>query len=72
MAGTHCEQRQRTNLLIKKAKTTIFLTWEDYLKQMFAVDRLAGHRQKIRLQPSDMADEIKYEGRDCFQVRLIR
>jgi hypothetical protein len=57
---------------IKKNKTTIFLTWEEYLKQMFAVDRLADHKQKIRKQPSDTADEIKYEGRDCFQVKSLK
>jgi hypothetical protein len=57
---------------IKKNKTTIFLTWEEYLKQMFAVNRLADHKQKIRKQPSDTADEIKYEGRDCFQVISLK
>ena len=28
--------------------------------------------QKIRKQPSDKADEIKYEGRDCFQVKSLK
>jgi hypothetical protein len=57
---------------IKKNKTTMLLTWEAYLKQMFAVDRLANHKQTIRKQPSDTADEIKYEGRDCFQVKSLK
>ena len=57
---------------IKKNKTTIFLTWEEYLKQMFAVERLADYKQKIREQPSDMADYIRYEGRDCFKVKSLK
>jgi hypothetical protein len=57
---------------IKKNKATIFLTWEDYLKEMFAVDRLADHKQMIRKLPSDTADEIKHNGRDCFQVKSLK
>jgi len=57
---------------IKENKTTIYLTWEEYLKQMFSVDRLPDSEQKIRKQPSDKADEIKYEGRDCFQVKSLK
>lgn len=39
---------------------------------MFGVGRLADHKQIIRKQPSDTADEIKYEGRDCFQVKSLK
>ena len=57
---------------IKKDTSIKFLTWEEYLKEMFAVDRLPGQNQKIRKQPTDRADEIRYEGRDCFQVKSLK
>jgi hypothetical protein len=47
------------------------LTWEEYLKGMFSVDRLMEYKQKIRKGPSDTAEEIKYEGRDCFKVMSL-
>jgi hypothetical protein len=57
---------------IKKNTTIKFLTWEEYLKDMFGVDRLEDYKQKIRKEPSDTAEEIKYEGRDCFEVKSLR
>jgi hypothetical protein len=57
---------------IKRNKATKFLTWEEYLSGMFGVDRLADNKQKIRKQPSDTAEEMKYEGRDCFKVKSLR
>lgn len=56
---------------IKRNATTTFLTWEEYLMRMFAVDRLSNRKQKIRTQPSGTADELNYEGRDCFQVKSL-
>jgi hypothetical protein len=49
-----------------------FFTWEEYLKEMFAVGRMPGEAQKIRESPVDNAGEIKYEGIDCFKVRSLR
>ena len=59
-------------LWIKQSNATKFMTWEEYLKDMFAVDRLETYNQKIRKQPTDTADEIKYEARDCFQVKSLK
>jgi hypothetical protein len=59
-------------LWVKRTKATLYLTWEEYLKDMFGVDRRADYKQKIRKQPSDTADEIKYEGRDCFKVKSLK
>jgi hypothetical protein len=39
---------------------------------MFAVDRREDKKQKIRKQPTDNADEIRYEGKDCFQVKSLQ
>jgi hypothetical protein len=57
---------------IKKNLKTKFLTWEEYLKDMFAVSRLQDKKQIIRKQPSDKSAEIKYEGRDCFRVKSVK
>ena len=59
-------------LWVKRTKATKYLTWEEYLKDMFAVDRLESNKQKIRKMPSDTAAEIKYEGRDCFEVKSLK
>jgi len=59
-------------LWVRRTKATKYLTWEEYLKDMFGVDRLESYKQKIRKLPSDTADEIKYEGRDCFEVKSLK
>jgi hypothetical protein len=56
---------------IKKNNTTKFLTWEEYLKDMYSVSRL-DKNQKLRNSPADSAKEIEYKGTDCFQVRTLR
>jgi hypothetical protein len=61
-----------TSLWIKRNEKIKFLTWEDYLKDVFSVDRREDKKQKIRKQPKDKAEEIKYEGRDCFQVKPLK
>ena len=60
------------SLWIKKNERTRFLSWEEYLKNMFAIDRRWDKPQKIRKSPTETAVEINYEGRDCFQVRSLR
>jgi hypothetical protein len=57
---------------IKRTKEVIFNTWESYLQGMFAIDRLAEEKQKIRTNPSDGAAELPYQGRDCFQVKSMK
>jgi hypothetical protein len=57
---------------IKKNKTTKFLTWEEYLQGMFGVRRLDNEKQKIRNSPTDSAQEMKYNGTDCFQVKTLK
>lgn len=59
-------------LWIKETKKTKFLTWENYLKDMFGVSRLENEKQKIRNSPSDNEQEIKYQGADCFQVKTLK
>ena len=57
---------------IKRSKATKFLTWEEYLQDMFGVSRLDNEKQKIRKAPDDDALEIDYYGRDCFQVKALK
>jgi hypothetical protein len=59
-------------LWIKQTKATKYLTWEEYLKGMFGVERREDYKQKIRMLPNDTSDEIKYEGRDCFEVKSLK
>jgi hypothetical protein len=59
-------------LWVKRTTETKYLTWEEYLKGMFAVDRLEDHKQKVRKQPIDTSAEIEYEGRDCFEVKSLK
>lgn len=59
-------------LWLKKNEQTTFLSWETYLVKMFGVERLDDHPQKIRASPKDNSKEIKYQGRDCFQVKSMK
>jgi hypothetical protein len=59
-------------LWIKQTKEIKFLTWENYLKDMFGVTRLENEKQKIRTSRSDNGQEIKYEGTDCFRVKTLK
>jgi hypothetical protein len=59
-------------LWVKRTTETKYLIWEEYLKGMFAVDRLEDHKQKVRKQPIDTSAEIEYEGRDCFEVKSLK
>jgi hypothetical protein len=59
------------NLWLKKSEVAKFSNWETYLQGMFGVARLSDQNQKIRKQPSDSSEEIKYSGGDCFQVKSM-
>lgn len=59
------------SLWLKKSELTKFLSWETYLQKMFGVARLSNQSQKIRKQPNDNSEEIKYSGHDCFQVKSM-
>ena len=57
---------------IKKNPKIKLVTWESYLMDMFGVSRLDNKNQKIRKSPADSAQEIKYEGTDCFRVKTLK
>lgn len=59
-------------LWLKKSELTIIQDWENYLKEMFGVERLPEQQQKIRSLPSDTSEEIIYQGKDCFQVKSMK
>jgi hypothetical protein len=55
---------------LRKQKVARFKTWEQFLTGMFGVKRATA--QKIRRAPSPNSPEIKYLGKDCFQVKGLR
>ncbi|MCK4979581.1 MAG: hypothetical protein KAS62_04250, partial [Candidatus Delongbacteria bacterium] len=57
---------------LKKTDLTIFYSWENYLKEMFGIERIPDQPQKIRTSPNDDSEEIDYEGQDCFVVRSMK
>jgi hypothetical protein len=59
-------------LWLKKSELTIIQDWENYLKEMFGVERLPDQEQKIRRLPNDTSKEIIYQGKDCFQVKSMK
>ena len=59
-------------LWLKKSNWTTYSSWENFLKEMFAVTRVTDPKQKIRSLPNENADEIIYQGRDCFQVKSMQ
>lgn len=65
-------EERGTTLWLKKTEVVGLKTWESYLKSMFGVARLNENPQKIRTSPSSKAAEIKYEGKDCFEVKSIK
>ena len=59
-------------LWLKKSELTIIQDWENYLKEMFGVERLPDQQQKLRSLPNDTSKEIIYQGKDCFQVKSMK
>lgn len=57
---------------IENTELTEFKNWEEYLKNMIGVARLHDFKQKIRTKPTESAEEIKYEGTDCFVVKSMK
>ncbi len=57
-------------LWLRKSKTLILSTWEEFLKDMFAISR--NSMQEIKMQPLDTAEENIYTGEECFQVKSMR
>ncbi len=60
------------SLWLKKSDLTKFVNWGDYLVEMFSVARLPDQNQKIRSLPTDISEEINYQGQDCFQVKSMK
>jgi hypothetical protein len=57
---------------LRKTETTKFKNWEEYLKDMFGIARLSSVPQKIRAEPTENSQEIKYQGMDCFVVTSMK
>ena len=56
---------------IKKSTLTKFSTWEQFLKEMFSIERL-DKATPIKNQPAANAKTIDYKGNDCFQAKQMR
>lgn len=57
---------------IKSSPKLAFETWEVFLKGMFSVARDHRFPQKLRRSPSDVSSEVRFRGRDCFDVTEMR
>lgn len=57
---------------IKKTDSIKFKNWEEYLKDMFGVERLSEFPQQIRTEPTDNSPEIQYQKKDCFVVTSMK
>jgi hypothetical protein len=57
---------------LKKTDSTKFKSWEEYLKDMFGIERLSNYPQKIRTEPTENSQEIEYQGTDCFEVKSMK
>lgn len=62
----------KTTYWLKRTDSTKFNTWEDYLKEMFGVERLSNYPQKIMTEPTENSEEIEYQGTDCFVVKSMK
>lgn len=56
---------------LRDTELTEFEDWEKYLKHMFGVARLPEFKQKIRTKPAENAQEITYNGADCFIIKSM-
>jgi len=57
---------------IRSSQKIRFSTWDSFLKRMFSITRNDRFPQKLRAEPSDTAQEIRFRGRDCFDVIAMR
>jgi hypothetical protein len=57
---------------LKKTNSTQFNNWEEYLIDMFGVERNADFPQQIRTKPTDNSLEVQYQGTDCFEVKSMK
>lgn len=57
---------------LKKSEITRFKSWENYLKEMFGVERLTSKSQNIKKLPNKNSETIIYSGNDCFQVKSMK
>jgi hypothetical protein len=60
------------NYWLKKTDQIKFKNWEEYLKDMFGVERLSNFPQQIRTEPTNNSPEIQYQGTDCFVVKSMK
>jgi len=57
---------------VRESKFLEFQTWNQFLKGMFSIARSSSYPQKILRRPESRSLEIKYRGRDCFDVKSMR
>jgi len=57
---------------IKQSRSTRFMSWGKYLRDMFAIERDKNFGQKIYSAPRTSSNEINYQGKDCFTVKSMR
>jgi hypothetical protein len=57
---------------IRNDRSTKFRSWEDYLRDMPTITRDPYNKQRIKTSPDEKAEELGYEGQDCFQVKSLR
>jgi hypothetical protein len=57
---------------IRNDRSTKFRSWEDYLRDMPTISRDPYNKQRIKNRPDEKAEELNYEGQDCFQVKSLR
>jgi hypothetical protein len=62
----------KTTYWLKRTESTKFKNWEEYLKDMFGVERLSDFPQQIKREPTDNSPEIQYQGTDCFVVKSMK
>lgn len=62
----------KTTYWLKRTDSTKFNNWEEYLKDMFGVERDPSFPQQIRTEPTDNSSEIHYRGTDCFVVKSMK
>ena len=62
-----------TTLWLKKSKSTVFKTWENYMKGMFMIKRVeTSIANDIRRKADDNAEENIFTGEECFQVKSMK
>jgi hypothetical protein len=57
---------------VRASRTLTFETWEAFLADMFSIARLDKFPQPLRSRPSTTSREVRFRGRDCFDLIAMR